>query len=157
LYQLTADYLEGSLKFTAGKERIIDEETDLKIVRYKRLKRSIFLNMRVLQANQTILEHTLEQLEKRGYSWVSDQTPRLVAEFPKIKTQRLRCLEDKAIPALEQEIASTPPMVQSVPQARVPLPQDLWIFDHEPGEEPVDNVGNLAALEEEVKLIKESL
>ena len=125
LYPLTADQIEDDLRMTANKRSVVtDDELSDEELQFKRLKRSVFFNMVILRANSIILEGTLDELKKRGYHWVDDSKARLIAEFPKIKTLRLRWLEDKAIPAFQEAFAeiARDPSIQSMASAEVVLP-----------------------------------
>lgn len=160
LYRLTADYIESDLALTAGKRNVVRpaELSDTEL-NYRLLRRAVFLNMAVLRANQTIIENTLKTLTMRGRGWIEGQKARIISEFPEIKAARLRWLEDVAIPRLQQSIgdAAARPIVQSVPSALVSLPREVWILNHAPGEEPTVTVTSMAALKEEVELLKRTL
>jgi hypothetical protein len=158
LYRLTADRLEGDLELTAGKggggQGAELAPTELQ---YRVLRRAIFLNLDVLRANPTILENTLETLVARGRPWVENQRARIVAEFPAIKSARLRWLQDVAIPELQRARSAAGQMSQSVPSAKVALPPEVWILDAAAGEEPTVTVTSLSVLNDEVALLKSVL
>jgi hypothetical protein len=160
LYRLTTDYIEGDIVLTAGKggPGQPDELSDTEL-NYRRLKRAVFLNVGPLRANRTILENTLQMLTQRGRGWIEGQRARIIAEFPELRATRLRWLEDVAIPRLQQSIdeIATRPMVQSLPNAKVPLPREVWILNHAPGDEPTVTVSSIVALKDEVELLKRTL
>ncbi len=159
LYRLTADYIEGDLNLTEGKGGIIDtRELSNAELDYRRLRRSVFLNMSVLRANQTILENTLQALTLRGHEWIPAQKNRIISEFPGIKATRLRWLEDVAIPALQRsrDEMRQHPMSQSVASTNVLLPREVWILN-KPEDEPKISVVDMQGLRDEVDLLKRSL
>ena len=158
LYRLTSNYIESYLFSTSRPEKAIAarqsgiSESEFS---YRRLRQAIFFNIDVLRANGTILEKTLGTLSQRGHNWIAPQKARILADFPEILATRLRWLEDEAIPALDRATREQNPVMQQVPTAKVPLPEGIQILTaSNPAEVPVHN---MAALREEVELIKRSL
>ena len=160
LNRLVADRLQWGLQESEGKTvgsgSADGDEYDE--IRYKRLRKAVFLNLLYFQADSTILKDSLESLNKRGYTFVAMHITRLVAELPRIKTAKLRWLEDQAIPALRHDIEllrHSP--VQRGAAASVVLPKIAWILDHSQGAEPEVTVQDMPLLEDEVSLLKETI
>ncbi|KVX19470.1 hypothetical protein WL03_10955 [Burkholderia ubonensis] len=160
LYRLTADHIESDLRLIAGKRSLIPpEEVSDTELKYRMLRRAIFLNMGILRANRTILEGTLQTVKKRGYAWIDEQQARVVAEFPELEAIRLRWLEDVAIPRLQHVIdAEANNVSQSLPNASVLLPREVWILNRtSDNDQPTVLVTSLADLKDEVDLLKRTL
>jgi hypothetical protein len=160
LYQLTADVIESDVKLTSNKrDAVSSDELSDQDLQYKRIRRSVFVHMGELRANTAILQNTLDEVSKRGYDWIAQQKPKIVADFPTIKAAKLRWIEDHAIPALQDAIDEIQrhPFIQNIPRADVQLPREMWILQHKLGEEPTITVTDMTALKSEAALIKQSL
>jgi hypothetical protein len=156
LYRLIADRLEEDLKLTAAKGEARPPDLTEADIRFRSLRRSIFLNMMALQADELLLRNGLDTLAKRGYSWVDAHRARLLAEFPHIKVSRLRFLEDVVIPSLQKAIEQHSPVAQSLPSTSVALPEDARIIGLA-SDEPDVTFSSMAAVEDEVRLLKAAL
>lgn len=131
LYQLTADVIEDDLKLTRNKrDAVSPAELSDEELQFKRLKRSVFVHMDDIRANKSILENTLDEVAKRGYDWVVRQKPIIVADFAILKTSKLRWLEDRAIPALQDAIDEIErrPRIQDIPRADVNCPAKFGFY-----------------------------
>lgn len=156
LNRLVSKRFENALRVTSGKVGATKEENDE--IQFKRLRKAVFQQMLSFQANTQILKNALETLESRGFKNVSVHKSRLLREMPHLKSERLRWLEDKAIPALQKSIEPIQrSFLQSVPKANVPLPKIAWILDHKNGEISDEIVTNMSLLEEEVSVLKEAI
>jgi hypothetical protein len=109
-----------------------------------------------LQADESVLRSSLDTLGKRGYSWVDAHRARVLAEFPHIKVSRLRFLEDVVIPSLQKAIQQHSPVAQSIPSISVALPEDARVIGLA-SDEPAVTFSSMAAVEEEVRVLKEAL
>jgi hypothetical protein len=156
LYRLIADRLEEDLRLTAAKGAARPPDVAEADIRFRSLRRSIFLNMMTLQADELVLRNSLDTLGKRGYSWVDEHRARLLAEFPQIKVSRLRFLEDVVMPALRKAIQQHSPVAQSIPTISVPLPEDARVIGLA-SDEPAVTFSSMADVEDEVRMLKESL
>ena len=127
-------------------------------IQYKRLRKAVFLRLLSFQADITILKDSLESLTKRGHSFVAIHITRILGELPRIKSEKLRWLEDQAIPALRRDIEDVQNSpVQRGASASVILPKIAWILDHDNDDEPKETVYDMQLLEEEVSLLKETI
>lgn len=154
LYRLTADRLQEDLKLTAGKGgRVLPVDLTEADVRYRSLRRSVFLNLMTLEADESVLRGSLDTLEKRGYSWIGAHRARLLTEFPQIKVSRLRFLEDVVTPALQRAIQQHSPVAQSLPSASVALPEEARILGLA-SDEPDLTFTSMSAVEEEIRVLK---
>jgi len=160
LSRLVADRFEWILQESEGKSvnRSDSGSDEYNEMQYRRLRRSVFFNLRYFQADETILKEALESLNRRGHSFDSVHITRIVAELPRIRAARLRWLEDEAIPALrrDMELLSQRP-TQREAEAYVVLPRIAWILNHDQGNEPKVGVRDMSSLEEEVSLLKETI
>lgn len=160
LYRLTADVIESDLKLTSGKRDAVSpsviSDEDLE---FKRIRRAVFVHMGELRADVKILQNTLDEVSNRGHGWIAPHLPKILADFPTIKKEKLRWIEDHAIPALQKAIDEERdrPMAQDVPRATVKLPREIWIIQDNPGEQPTMTVTDMTALKSEADLIKQSL
>lgn len=157
LNRLVSEKLEWALKETGGKSGTTLDENDE--IQYNRLKKAVFQEMLSFQANTNILQSALETLANRGFRNVLIHKARLLGELPRLKTERLRWLEDKAIPELRKdiELLQSRPMIQRGPRASIPLPRIIWVLEHENGQEPEETVTDMSLLEEEVSVLKASI
>jgi hypothetical protein len=156
LYRLIADRLEEDLKLTGEKGGARPSDLTEADIRFRSLRRSIFLNKMTLQADESVLRSSLDTLGKRGYSWVDAHRARVLAEFPHIKVSRLRFLEDVVIPSLQKAIQQHSPVAQSIPSISVALPEDARVIGLA-SDEPAVTFSSMAAVEEEVRVLKEAL
>lgn len=157
LNRLVADRLEWSMKESEGKIRhrsdfSRDEYDELQ---YKRLRKAVFLNLLCFQADGVILEDSLKSLNRRGYTFVAKHITRVVADLPRIKSAKLRWLEDQAIPALRRDMERE--TLKQGFSALVVLPKVAWILDHTQESEPKELVYDMSLLQEEVSLLKEKM
>lgn len=156
LYRLIADRLEEDLRLTAAKGGARPPDLTEADIGFRSLRRAIFLNMMTLQADEQVLGNSLDTLGKRGYSWVDVHRARLLAEFPNIKVSRLRFLEDVVIPSLQKAIQQHSPVAQSIPSISLALPEDARVIGLA-SDEPAVTFSSMAAVEDEVRLLKEAL
>jgi len=161
LYPKVANHLQNELSETGiptgggkgGKIRKSSLTTEDEY--YRRLRKAIFLNLLNFQANNKILEGTLNLMIKRGFNISEYQKKMAISELENIKKNKLRWLEDLAIPALKEDIKKLSRSVsQSSAQACVNLPEIAWILKHKETEIPKECVSNITILENEVSLLK---
>jgi hypothetical protein len=152
------DRIEGDLETTIGKQGSVPDSQASEIF-YRRLKRSVFLNLLSFQASDEILESSLKSLKGRGQPITDVQIDKLIAEMPELKQIRLRWLEDQAIPALlkaKESHSGVGPNQVAPPSAEVPLPDILRILDQR-NEVPTVYVNDMALLKEEVEVLKNNI
>jgi hypothetical protein len=160
LYRLTADRLESAFSATSGKGRFITDEAELQDINYKRLRRAVFMTMYALNADQAILERTFDILEKRGYAEVREHRERCLKEFAAIRKEKLRWLQDVALPEMEKVASATrQSKSQNAPVATVRLPRTVWILNTDSGGDASVSIGLIEHdnLKSELDLIKRVL
>jgi len=147
------DPSEPSTPATESPAPLVADESE---AHYRILKRAVFNHLSDFECDAGVLSRALSHLVNRGRSEVEAHVERIVSELPQITQLRLRWLEDDAIPALRKEIELYK-FHQKDHSASVPIPKDLWLFQHAPRDEPTEVVVDLAELQNEVRLLKENL
>lgn len=153
LDRLVADSIESHWRYTRAKTRRVSE-SNRTALRCILVKRAAFIDLRKFEANDTILKNALIHLTNRGYTDMSPCVESVVNDLDSIKILKLRWLEDKAIPALQDDIRNLG-VAQRGPSANVRLPDILAIPKELGGFEPPEiTVTNMSKLQEEATFIK---
>ena len=155
LNRFVADLLEQTLSDFSAKLNSVGGSA-VPAVRASLLRRAVFIHMLALQADKSVLHDALETLVDRGHDDIKPMVESIVDDLPKLRVLKLRWLQDKAIPALAEDIRTRNPITQSAPSAEVPLPQEFVIADMK-FDEPSARVTDMTRLQEEVDLLKKSI
>lgn len=156
LNRLIADYFSSALR--QGEEKVeavpssMADRAECTLVR-----RAVFKHMRDYDASREVLQNALNHFVRdRGFSRLQNCAGEIVADFDRLRTMRLRWLEDEAIPALDSAMANASPVTQQQLSAKVPLP-DEFVIDEDLLGTPTVKVKDMTSLEAEVDLLKRSM
>lgn len=159
LARMVASKLGSVYRRAEGKSRAIDYQEEIAAVHEKLLRQAVFFHLLSFNADAEVLEKALRILVSRGHRDAEHHISTIVKDLPKLTAIKLRWLEDDALPALQRDIEhlKARPMVQRSPAASVILPRELWLMNHEKGDEPTTTVMDINELKKEVALLKMKL
>jgi hypothetical protein len=162
---LAADQIESVLQETASKGHhyrgsLAEEDENIRMddreLLYRRLRKGAFLYMYSFAADESVLTSAVQQIQARGEYPVAEHIPRLIAELPTMRADKLLWLRRTAIPALEADIEYLSTTAeQRNADAEVPLPKIAWILNHSTNNIPTVDVSNIALLRAEADLLKQ--
>lgn len=155
LYILVGNSLEKSLRYSEGKQAFAPN-VDKHELEYSRLKRAVYDNMKILKADPTVLDGTIDFLAKQDQSWIAAHKARLSGDFQNIINVRLAWLKT-ARERLKEAEANWRPESQQRPYADVALPEAVWILRDTSTDRPTERVTDEDALNEEITLLQQSI
>ncbi len=124
-------------------------------VRYRGLRKGVFLQVLAFRANGELLAESLNVLKRQGERITDADIARVVADLPSLLRMKLQWLRGEAIPKLTSYMQTKRAMIeQRTPAVEVALPESLWIL---PGTKSMTYVTDLPSLEEEIKLLEATL
>jgi hypothetical protein len=149
--------LESDLRVTSGKGQYAPQIED---INYKRLRRAIFLNFMIFNADINILKQTLNIYNEQTKEFSPEDINKIISDFSNLMRVRLTWLKQEAIPALEADIRHLEehPMEQRAASAIVKLPKEAIIFEvsNDLGSNTV-MINNITILEKEKNLLMKKL